>query len=64
MVKIVFSTEDQSVGVRVFPPDITPMDFLNWGFLKDAAYKTKVNNLAKLRLKNTDAFQTTIGRRY
>lgn len=39
-------------------PDITPMDFSVWGFVKDTVYKTKVNNIAELRQKIIEAFQT------
>ena len=30
-------------------PDLTPMDFFLWGFVKDKAYSTKVRNLAVLK---------------
>lgn len=38
-------------------PDVTPMDFSVRRFVKDAIYKTKVNNSAELGRKITAAFQ-------
>lgn len=34
------------------------MAFSVWGFVKDAGYKTKVNNIEELRQTITAAFQT------
>ena len=33
-------------------PDLTPMDFFLWGFVKDKVYRTKVRNLAVLKQRS------------
>jgi hypothetical protein len=30
-------------------PDLTPLDFFAWGFIKDIVYRRKVRDLADLR---------------
>jgi len=30
-------------------PDLTPLDFFAWGFIKDGAYRRKIRDLADLR---------------
>ena len=32
-------------------PDLTPLDFFLWGYLKQKVYKTPIKDLAELRLK-------------
>ena len=38
-------------------PDITPLDFFLWGYVKDIVYQTKVRNVAglKQRIRNAIA---------
>jgi hypothetical protein len=36
-------------------PDLTPLDFFLWGYVKDIVYHTKVNDLPDLRRRITDA---------
>jgi hypothetical protein len=33
------------------PPDITPLDFFLWAYVKDIVYKTPVTSLDKLKLR-------------
>ena len=35
-------------------PDITPLDFFLWGYVKDQVYQTPVNDIAALRRRITD----------
>jgi hypothetical protein len=39
-------------------PDITPLDFLLWGYVKDIVYKTPVSSLDKLKLRIVAAIET------
>jgi hypothetical protein len=41
-------------------PDITPLDFFLWGYVKDIAYKTPVTSLDDLKLKIVAAIETVI----
>ena len=41
--------EDQPRLWAARSPDLTPMDFFLWGFVKDKVYGTKVRNLAELK---------------
>jgi hypothetical protein len=34
-----------------FSPDITPLDFFLWGYIKDIVYKTPVTSLDELKLR-------------
>ena len=36
-------------------PDITPLDFFMWGFVKDNVFKTPVNDLSELTQRISDA---------
>jgi hypothetical protein len=36
-------------------PDLTPLDFFLWGYIKDFVYKTKVQDVTKLRRRITAA---------
>ena len=38
-------------------PDLTPLDFFLWGYLKQKVYKTPIKDLAELRLKITEHCQ-------
>jgi hypothetical protein len=39
-------------------PDITPLDFLLWGYVKDGVYATPIRDVAELRRKITDVIRT------
>ncbi|KAG8228356.1 hypothetical protein J437_LFUL006807 [Ladona fulva] len=39
-------------------PDITPLDFFFWGFVKDRVYATKADDIPMLRCRITDAIAT------
>ncbi|KAG8239388.1 hypothetical protein J437_LFUL015662 [Ladona fulva] len=39
-------------------PDMTPLDFFLWGFIKEHVYATKVDNIPMLRCHITDAIVT------
>jgi len=37
-------------------PDITPLDFLLWGYVKDKVFSTPVSDITNLKARITDAF--------
>jgi len=37
-------------------PDITPLDFLLWGYVKDKVFSTPVRDITNLKARITDAF--------
>jgi hypothetical protein len=39
-------------------PDLTPLDFFLWGYIKDLVYQTKVQDVAELRRRITAACET------
>ena len=39
-------------------PDITPLDFLLWGYVKDSVFSTPVPDITNLKTRITDAFST------
>lgn len=39
-------------------PDITPLDFFLWGYVKDIVYRTKIRDISDLKQKITDAIAT------
>jgi len=39
-------------------PDITPLDFLLWGYVKDKVFLTPVPDITNLKARITDAFAT------
>lgn len=39
----------ESISLPARSPDITPLDFFSWGFLKDTVYKIPVRYLQELR---------------
>ena len=39
-------------------PDITPLDFFLWGYVKDKVFSTPVPDIANLKARITDAFAT------
>jgi hypothetical protein len=39
-------------------PDITPLDFFLWGYVKDIVYKTPVTSLDELKLRIVAAIET------
>jgi len=38
-------------------PDLTPLDFFAWGFIKDVVYRRKVRHLADLRQHSIEAVE-------
>lgn len=40
-------------------PDITPLDFFLWGYVKDVVYRTKIQDITDLKQKISDATATT-----
>ena len=38
-------------------PDLTPLDFFAWGFIKSKVYQVKVNNLQQLKGRITAAVE-------
>ena len=38
-------------------PDLTPLDFFAWGFIKDVVYRRKVRDLADLRQRIIEAIE-------
>jgi len=38
-------------------PDLTPLDFIAWGFIKDDVYRKKVRDLADLRQRIIEAVE-------
>jgi len=40
------------------PPDITPIDFFIWGYVKDKVFSTPVPDITNLKTRITDAFAT------
>ena len=40
------------------PPDITPLDFFLWGYVKDKVFSTPVPDITNLKARITDAFAT------
>jgi hypothetical protein len=40
-----------------FSPDLTPMDFFLWGWIKSRVYTTPIGNIAELRGRIERAFQ-------
>ena len=43
-------------------PDLTPLDFFAWGFIKDVVYRRKVQDLADLRqciIEAVEAYNTS-----
>jgi hypothetical protein len=39
-------------------PDITPLDFFLWGYVKDVVYKTPVTSLDEMKLRIVAAIET------
>ena len=39
-------------------PDITPLDFFLWGYVKDIVYRTKIRDITDLKQKITDVIAT------
>jgi hypothetical protein len=39
-------------------PDITPLDFFLWGYVKDIVYKTPVTSLDEVKLRIVAAIET------
>ena len=39
-------------------PDITPLDFFLWGYVKDIVYKTKVRDIDDLKQRTSNAMTT------
>lgn len=39
-------------------PDITPLDFFLWGYVKDLVYRTKIRENNGLKQKTSDAIET------
>jgi len=39
-------------------PDVTPLDFFFWGYIKSQVFQTPVDNLVQLRRRIRDAVQT------
>jgi len=39
-------------------PDITPLDFFLWGYVKDKVFSTTVPDITHLKARITDAFAT------
>ena len=39
-------------------PDITPLDFFLWGYVKDKVFSTPVPDITNLKGRITDAFAT------
>jgi len=39
-------------------PDITPLDFFLWGYVKDIVYRTKIRDINDLKQRITDAIAT------
>jgi len=39
-------------------PDITPLDFFLWGYVKDKVFSTPVPDITNLKARITDAFAT------
>ena len=39
-------------------PDVTPLDFFLWGYIKDIVFATKVADLAELKQRILAAFET------
>jgi len=39
-------------------PDITPIDFFLWGYVKDKVFSTPVPDITNLKARITDAFAT------
>jgi len=37
-------------------PDITPLDFILWGYVKDKVFSTPVPDITNLKARITDAF--------
>jgi len=40
------------------PPDITPLDFFSWGYVKDKVFSTPVTDVTNLKARITDTFAT------
>ena len=48
-------------GWRAWPPrspDLTPLDFFLWGYVKDKVYGVKINDLAHLKARITEAINS------
>ena len=48
-------------GPTLWPPrspDITPLDFFLWGYVKDKVFSTPVPDITNLKARITDAFAT------
>jgi len=39
-------------------PDITPLDFFLWGYVKEKVFSTPVTDITNLKARITDAFAT------
>jgi len=39
-------------------PDITPLDFFLWGYVKDKVFSTPIPEITNLKARITDAFAT------
>ena len=42
-------------------PDITPLDFFLWGYVKDTVFSTPVPDITNLKARTTDAFAAITG---
>ena len=50
-----------SAGPTAWParsPDLTPLDFFFWGYVKDRVYKTAVNDIDHLKEKIQEAVRS------
>jgi len=48
-------------GLTPWPPrspDITPLDFFLWGYVKDKVFSTPVSDITNLKARITDTFAT------
>ena len=48
-------------GWRAWPPrspDLTPLDFFLWGYVKDLVYQVRINDLAHLKTRITNAINS------
>lgn len=48
-------------GWRAWParsPDLTPLDFFLWGYVKNLVYQVRINDLAHLKARITDAINS------